>query len=85
MFIAPDMYISDKGRLIASIFSLYNVVESKGEQYNQGELLRWLGESIIYAADFLFNRSLNGSSLNLQLQDLHTATKGLSLFFKIQI
>ena len=48
MFVARDMYISDKGRLIVSIFSLVNVVNAKGENYNQGELLRWLGESVLY-------------------------------------
>ncbi len=58
MFVARDMYISDKGRLIASIFSLYNVVDAKGEQYNQGELLRWLGESILYPTNFLPNERL---------------------------
>jgi len=41
MFVARDMYIADKGRLIVSLFSWYNVVNAKGEQYNQGELLRW--------------------------------------------
>lgn len=34
MFIARDMYIGDKGRLVVSLFSLYNVVDAKGEQYN---------------------------------------------------
>src|ERR1035437_6428058 len=48
MFVARDMYISDKGRLIVSLFSLYNVVDAEGEQYNQGELLRWLGDRVLY-------------------------------------
>ncbi|MEO8960952.1 MAG: DUF6544 family protein [Ginsengibacter sp.] len=47
MFVARDMYISDKGRLIVSLFSLYNVADAKGAKYNEGELLRWLGESVL--------------------------------------
>jgi hypothetical protein len=46
MFIARDMFIADKGRLVVSILSLFNVVDAKGVQYNQGERLRWLGESV---------------------------------------
>jgi len=46
MFTARDMYIADKGRLAVSLLSLIKVVNAKGEQYNQAELLRWLGESV---------------------------------------
>jgi hypothetical protein len=41
------MYIADTGRLVVSFFSLFNFVNVKGAQYDQGELLRWLGESFI--------------------------------------
>ena len=53
MFTARDMYIADKGRLVVSLFSLFKVADAKGEQYNQGELLRWLGESILYPTNLL--------------------------------
>ena len=32
MFTPRDMFIADKGRLVISLFSLYNVVDAKGEQ-----------------------------------------------------
>lgn len=63
MFIARDMFITDKGRLIVSLFSLYNVVDVKGAQYDQGELLRWLGENILYPTNFLPSERLNGLRL----------------------
>jgi hypothetical protein len=53
MFVARDLYISDKGRLVVSLLSLANVVNAQGEQYDQGELLRWLGESILYPTNLL--------------------------------
>lgn len=54
MFVARDMYISDQGRLSVTLFSLYNIVDTKGkEKYDIGEILRWLGESILYPTNFL--------------------------------
>lgn len=83
MFTACDMYIADKGRLIVSLFSLFNVVNAKGEQYNQGELLRWLGESILYPTNFLPNERLQWLPINAVTAKLTYSYNGLSLFFKI--
>jgi hypothetical protein len=83
MFIAQDMYIADKGRLIVSVFSLINAVNAKGEQYNQGELLRWLGESILYPTNFLPSDKLEWIPIDDKTAKLTFNYKGLSLFFKI--
>ena len=83
MFIARDMYIADKGRLIVSLFSLYNVVDAKGEQYNQGELLRWLGESILYPTNLLPDERLKWFAIDSQTAKLTFNYNGLSLFFNI--
>lgn len=83
MFVARDMYISDKGRLIATLFSLYNVADAKGEKYNEGELLRWLGESVLYPTNFLPNNRLKWSPIDSRTAKLTFNYKGLSLFFKI--
>jgi hypothetical protein len=83
MFVARDMYISDKGRLIATLFSLYNVVDAQGEQYNQGELLRWLGESILYPTNFLPSERLQWIPIDSTTAKLIFNYKELSLFFKI--
>jgi len=83
MFIARDMYIADKGRLIVSLFSLYNVVDAKGEQYNQGELLRWLGESILYPTNLLPGEKLQWFPVDSLTARLTFNYNGLSLFFII--
>ncbi len=83
MFVARDMYIAGKGRLIVSLFSLYNVVDAKSEQYNQGELLRWLGESVLYPTNFLPNERLQWSAIDAQTARLNFNYRGISLFFKI--
>lgn len=81
MFVARDMYISNRGRLIASLFSLYNVVDAKGKNYNQGELLRWLGESVLYPTNFLPSEKLKWFPINFQTAKLTFNHKGLSLYF----
>jgi hypothetical protein len=83
MFVARDMYISDKGRLIATLLSVYNVADAKGEKYNEGELLRWLGESVLYPTNFLPNDRLHWSPIDSTTAKLTFNYNGLSLFFKI--
>jgi hypothetical protein len=83
MFTAQDMFLADKGRLIVSLFSLINVVNAKGKQYDQGELLRWLGESILYPTNFLTSEKLNWFPNDDKTAKLTFNYNGLSLFFKI--
>lgn len=83
MFIARDMYIADKGRLVVSLFSLFKVVDAKGEQYNQGELLRWLGESILYPTNLLSGKRLQWLPIDSHSATLKFNYNGLSLFFII--
>jgi hypothetical protein len=83
MFVARDMYISDKGRLIVSLFSLFNIIDAEGEQYDQGELLRWLGESVLYPTNFLPGENLQWLPIDSKSAKLTYNYKGLSLFFII--
>lgn len=83
LFIARDMFIADKGRLIVSLFSLYTIADAKGEQYNQGELLRWLGESILYPTNLLPGERLQWVAIDAHTAKLTFNYNGLSLFFTI--
>ena len=86
MFVARDMYISDKGRLIVSLFSVYNIVDAKGkEKYDIGEILRWLGESILYPTNFLPSERLQWLPIDSNTAKLTFNYNGLSLFFKITV
>ena len=55
VFTARDMYVADKGRLIVTLFSLYNIVDGSGENFNEGELQRWLAESVWFPTNLLPN------------------------------
>jgi hypothetical protein len=81
MFTARDMYITDKGRLVVSLLSLYNIVDAQGEQYDQGELLRWLGESILYPTNLLPGERLQWFAIDAQTAKLIFSYNGFSLFF----
>ena len=83
MFTALDMYIEDKGRLVVSLFSLYNIVDAKGENYNQGELLRWLGESVLYPTSLLPSDRLKWSTIDAQHAKLIFIYNRMSLPFTI--
>lgn len=81
MFTARDMYIADQGRLVVSLFSLIKVVDGKGEQYNQGELLRWLGESVMYPTNLLPGERLQWSSIDARSAKFTFNYNELSLFY----
>lgn len=83
MFIARDMYIADKGRLTVSLLSLIKIVDAKGEQYDQGELLRWLGESVLYPTNLLPDERMEWFPIDDTTAKLTFTYKGLSLFFII--
>jgi len=83
MFTARDMFIADKGRLTVSLFSLVKVVDAKGPQYDQGEILRWLGESVLYPTNLLPGESLQWSAIDSQSARLHFNYNGMSLLFLV--
>lgn len=85
MFTARDMYIADKGRLVVSLFSVYKVADAQGENYNQGELLRWLGESILYPTNLLPGERLQWSAVDAQHARLDFRYQGLALYFIITV
>ena len=83
MFTARDMYIGDRGRLIVSLFGLYNVVNASGPQYDQGELLRWLAESVLYPTNLLPSERLKWFPIDTSTAKMTFDYNGLSLFFII--
>ena len=81
MFVARDMYIADKGRLIVTLFSLINIVDGQGAQYDQGELTRWLGESVLYPTNLLPGERLQWSAIDARSAKLNFSYSELSLFY----
>jgi hypothetical protein len=84
MFTARDFYISDRGGLIATIFSLFNVVDASGTSFDQGELLRWLAESVWFPTNLLPSERLQWTPIDSESARLTFQYKDLSLFFIVR-
>ena len=83
MFVARDRYIDNMGGLTATLFSLINVVDVKGEKYNQGELLRWISESVWFPTNLLPSEKLNWTAIDSSSAKLNFNYNGLALYFII--
>lgn len=77
MFTARDIYVADKGRLIVTLFSLYNIVNGSGDNFNEGELQRWLAESVWFPTNLLPNErnrwspiDANSAKLSFKYRDV---------------
>ena len=53
MFRATDYYIGNEGRLKVKLLSFLTIVNEEGAEIDQGELLRWLGESLWFPTNLL--------------------------------
>lgn len=84
LFMARDLFMAGHGRLIVSLFSCLNIMDTRGkEKYDSGELLRWLGESILYPTNFLPSQRLHWLAMDETKAKLVYNYNGLSLFFII--
>jgi len=81
LFVARDMYIAGRGRLIATILSLINVADVKGPSYNQGELLRWLSESVWFPTNYLPGNNMQWTGIDNLSAKLTFHYNGLELFY----
>ena len=81
MFTARDMYIAGTGRLIVNLFSIFKILNKKGEKINQGELLRWLGESVWFPTNLLPDEKLKWTSIDFNTAKLTYTHSGLTVFY----
>ena len=68
-FTAIDQYVDGKGSLQVFLMSIVRIANGSGEKYNQGELQRWLCESVWFPTNLLPGEQLQWSAI-----DDHTAT-----------
>jgi hypothetical protein len=78
------MFIEGKGRLFVLLFSIFKIADEKGEKYDQGELLRWLGESIWFPTNLLPNKNLQWFPIDNLSAKLTFNYNNLSLFYIVR-
>jgi len=58
LFSAKDVYIDGTGNLKVKLLSLIKIVDAKGRETDQGELLRWLAEAPLFPTALLPSENL---------------------------
>lgn len=61
---AIDSFINGEGSLKVYLFSVFRIANGHGSKFSQGELLRWLGESVWFPTALLPNDFLHWESIN---------------------
>ncbi len=61
---AKDMYLNGKGNFKIKLLSLIKIVDATGKEVDQGELLRWLGETPIFPTALLPSENLCWESID---------------------
>jgi len=84
LFTALDMYIAKKGRLAVFLLSLFKIVDSHGDKYNQGELLRWLGECVWFPTSLLPGEFLEWQAINDTSAKLLYKYNNMSLVYTVR-
>lgn len=82
-----DSYIEGEGNLTIKLLSLIKIIDEKGEQLNQGELLRWLGESpwfptALLPSDKLKWEPVDENRAKIILRDAGISVQGIFRFDK---
>lgn len=82
-FTAIDRYRNAKGSIAVSLFSLFKIVGGSGPDYDQGELLRWLGESVWFPTNLLPSGQLSWLPVDANTAVLQFNQPHLSLVYTV--
>jgi len=85
LFSAKDVYINGKGNLKVKFLSLIKIVDAKGRETDQGELLRWLGEALLFPTALLPSENLrwepiDNNSAKVIFTDKNLTIEGIFFF-----
>ncbi|MEZ0130468.1 DUF6544 family protein [Flavobacterium sp. LBUM151] len=80
-FTARDSFIADNGNLKVSLFNIFTVVDGKGSEINEGELQRWLAESVWFPANLLPSENITWIAIDENSAKLSFRYKEISFDF----
>ncbi|TCD04423.1 hypothetical protein EZ449_17455 [Pedobacter frigidisoli] len=82
-FSARDIYIGATGTLEVLLFSALKIVSSKGKIYDQGELLRWLAESVWFPTNLLPDENKQWFAIDSENARLKVSIDGVVLNYLV--
>lgn len=83
IFTARDSFIADKGNLKVSLFNIFTVVDASGSEINEGEMQRWLAESVWFPTNLLPSEFITWSAIDENSAKLSFRYKEISFDFII--
>jgi hypothetical protein len=83
LFKAHDSYLEDKGNLSIYLFGFLRIAKNEGEELNQAELLRWLGESVWMPTNLLPSENKTWTALTDTSSKITFTYKGLDVYYKV--
>ena len=84
LFTARDFFINDKGGLIVTLFNIFNVVNESGNNFDEGELQRWLAESVWFPTNLLPSEYLKWTAIDDKSAKLSFKYKTVSFDFIVR-
>jgi hypothetical protein len=84
LFKATDRFVNDKGQLKVKLFGLIPIVNAKGSEVDQAELLRWLGESTWFPTNLLPSDHLHWSAIDSLTAKLSFSYKDTDIYYIIR-
>jgi hypothetical protein len=83
MFTAIDSFIADKGNLNVSILNLFKVVNGKGSTFDEGELQRWVAESVWFPTNLLPSEMVKWTAIDTNTAQLLFHYKEISFYYTV--
>lgn len=77
------VYFRQREACCLSLLSLFKIADGQGDKYNQGELLRWLGESVWFPTNLLPNERLQWTAIDHDHAELTFQYNGYSLSYYV--
>lgn len=83
MFTAIDSYIANKGSLKVFLLDIFKIVDSKGSTLDEGELQRWMAESVWFPTNLLPSEKVKWTSIDTDSAKVSFSYKEISFHFLV--
>ena len=83
LFKATDSFMNGKGRLKVKLLGVIPIVNAKGSEIDQAELLRWLGESVLFPTNLLPGNGISWHPLDMDHARLNYRFRDLDISYTV--